>query len=264
MPGFLPRERLGARVLHQATEHPETVRAALAAARRTAGGGRGFLTRRETRLLVAELAHADLIRAESTRVRDGLLAHGIDASRVVMAHPGVDCTRFHPGTRANELTVAFIGTLSLWKGVDVLVDFARRVRGQARVVVIGGPVCPWSRRLVENAGFEFHTDPASLLASAHALILPSVTDGFGYVVLEAMASGAIPFVSPNVGAAEIVRTIHPDLVQPRASFSTAVPELLASLSLSDLSSKARAVASTMERTAQARLAAARVLELLSE
>jgi glycosyltransferase involved in cell wall biosynthesis len=46
---------------------------------------------------------------------------------------------------------------------------------------------------------------SELLRQAVALILPSYSENFGNVVLEAMAEGCPAIVTPEVGAAEIVR-----------------------------------------------------------
>lgn len=260
MPGYLPdRADGGVRVLHQATRHPRQVRAALAAARRGAGGGRGFMTRREMRRLEVELDAADVVRTESRAVADELIAYGVRAERVVVAPPGVDLAHYRPGRPFERLTIAFVGPLSLWKGLDVLAALAEELGTDARVEVVGGPVCPWSRRLAARASFERHLEVAPLLARAHALVLPSATDGFGYVVLEAMASGAVPFVSPEVGAAEIVRRVHEQLVQPRERFAKAVAELVRTLPLPDLAARARAVAEEFDRERMAEQAARQVL-----
>jgi glycosyltransferase involved in cell wall biosynthesis len=80
------------------------------------------------------------------------------------------------------------------------------------------------------------------------------------VVLEAMAAGAVPFVSPEVGAAEIVRTLDARLVQPRATVAEAVPELLERLPLEELGRSARGLAERYERVAMAEQAAGSVLE----
>jgi glycosyltransferase involved in cell wall biosynthesis len=149
--------------------------------------------------------------------------------------------------------------LSLWKGVDILAALGRTLGEDGDVVVAGGPVCPWSRRVTEQARFQSNDDVPALLAGAHALVLPSATDGFGYVVLEAMASGTVPFVSPEVGAAEIVRRLDERLVQPREQFAEAVAELLRSLPLADLATRARAIAEEFERERMADQAARRVL-----
>jgi glycosyltransferase involved in cell wall biosynthesis len=265
MPALLPKmQNGGACVLHQATHHPRHVVAALKAARRAAGGGAGFINRRELRLLEGELARADLVRVESHAIAEELITEGVPRERVLIAYPGVDVARYKPGVRPQRMRVAFVGVLSLWKGVDVLVRLARTLAPTGDVAVIGGPVCPWSRQLVSDAPLRHYEDGvASLLASSHALVLPSASDGFGYVVLEAMAAGAVPFVSPEVGAAEIVRTLDDRLVQPRATFAEAVPELLRSLPLEELALAARGVAEQYERVAMAEQAAEAVLQRIA-
>jgi glycosyltransferase involved in cell wall biosynthesis len=263
MPGCLPGRPSGVRVLHQATEHPAVVLEATRRARARAGGGRGFITGLEARRLVGELARADLIRVESMAIAAQLSARGVDADRVVHAYPGVDLERFRPGARGDRLHVAFVGPLALWKGADVLVELERRLRPSAVVAVVGGPVCPWSRRLLARARFERSNDILSVMATSHYLVLPSVTDGFGYVVLEALASGCVPFVSPHAGAAEVVRRLDPRLVQPLARFAERVPELMRMLPFEDLSRRARSLAGEFEYQAMARASAARVLAAAS-
>jgi glycosyltransferase involved in cell wall biosynthesis len=263
MPGCLPGRPSGVRVLHQATEHPAVVLEATRRAQARARGGRGFITGLEARRLVGELARADLIRVESMAIAAQLTARGVDADRVVHAYPGVDLERFRPRARSDRLRVAFVGALALWKGVDVLVELERRLRPSAVVAVVGGPVCPWSRRLLTRARFERPDDIVSLMATSHYLVLPSVTDGFGYVVLEALASGCVPFVSPHAGAAEVVRRLDPRLVQPLARFVEQVPELMRMLPFEDLSRRARNLAAEFEYQAMARVSAARVLAAAS-
>jgi glycosyltransferase involved in cell wall biosynthesis len=114
-----------------------------------------------------------------------------------------------------------------------------------------------------RARFERSDDISALMATSHYLVLPSVTDGFGYVVLEALASGCVPFVSPHAGAAEVVRRLDPRLVQPLARFAERVPELMRMLPFEDLSRRARKLAAEFEYQAMARVSAARVLAAAS-
>jgi glycosyltransferase involved in cell wall biosynthesis len=263
MPGFMPRGRDSrARIVHAATHHPRVVMTAVAAARRRAGGGTGFMTAAEAELLVDELRRATVVRAESGAVADELRDDAKLRGHVVLAPPGVDLERFAPAPKAQRLTVAFVGTFSLWKGIDVLMELAIRLRGGAEVAAVGGPVDPWSRRLSARTPFVVHSDVPSLLGRAHALVLPSASDGFGYVVLEAMASGAVPFVTPEVGASELVARLDPRLVQPAAEFAANVTELLTSLPLAQLSASARQLACDFEQGAMRHQAAALVLGAL--
>lgn len=258
VPGLLSAGRCRMRVLHQAMHHPRTVRRSLLAAapdpaaRRWA---RRSLPEVEVRKLEAELVLADVIRVESEDVAADLLAHGVPAEKLVRARPGVDIGRFRPGPKPGKLVVAFVGTLELRKGVHLLAELSQVLENNAQLVMCGGPTDPWSRHVAGRIRGSFQNDVASVLAGAHALVLPSVEDGFGYVVLEAMAAGAVPFVTPEVGGAEVVRELDKRLVVPRPSFATSVPELLQTLSLRELGQAARAIGERHERMAMARAAA---------
>jgi glycosyltransferase involved in cell wall biosynthesis len=257
VPGFLPDR--GNRVLHCATFHPYTVREEVERARRRIGGGRGFLTQGEARRLSGEIDAADVVRVESRAVAEDLEGRGIDARKIVYVRPGVDAGHFRPGDKPDKLSVAFVGTFSVWKGIDVLLETAAKLQGIADVRAIGGPVDSFTRRLVANAPLRRASDVTSLLASSHALLLPSVSDGFGYVVLEAMASGAVPFVTPTVGAAELVEQIAPQLVIPAEDYAEAVPELLRSLPMPELARRSRAIAEGLSLEQQATDAIGQVL-----
>jgi glycosyltransferase involved in cell wall biosynthesis len=262
MPGFLPDDGTDStcrRVLHQATRHPQVVLANITRARALAGGGRGFLSRREAALQEDELTRADLIRAESPLVAADLVAHGIPTERIVVASPGVDLRRFQPGAKPSRLLAVHVGPLSLWKGIHLIAETAQRLAPDIDLVLIGGPVCPWSRRVAASIPVPRQTDVPATLGGAHALLLPSFADGFGYVVLEAMASGAVPFVSPEAGAADVVGRLHPDLVVPLEDYVDRVPRLLRELDLDQLGRAARRLAEDYELEAMATRAAASVL-----
>ncbi len=256
MPGGGP-----ATILHHATHYPRIARAVVSQVRRDTGGGATFIGRHELAVLEQGIARADLIRVESELVRDQLLDAGVPDERIVLASPGVDVDRFKPGVPEPTPLVAYVGALSLWKGLDVLAELSRSLAARDMgLEIIGGPVCRWSRRTAEPLVRAAATSVPELLARAHALVLPSVADGFGYVVLEAMASGAVPFVTPAVGAAELVRQIDPSLVIERVDFVDAVPELLATLPIQDLAARARTIAERYERTAMAGHAARELLD----
>jgi glycosyltransferase involved in cell wall biosynthesis len=206
------------------------------------------MTRREAARLEHELSAADVVRVESLAVRDELVSAGVQTERIVHAYPGVDLDRYRPGDSPDRLQVAFVGPLALWKGLDIVSELAGLLRADEVLGVVGGPVCPWSRKVVESMPHIRFTDVRGLLASSQALVLPSASDGFARVVLEAMASETVPFVSPEVGSAEIVSQIDPRLVQPRSVFAEAVTELLRTLPLPTLARRAREVAQEFDRT----------------
>ena len=148
------------------------------------------------------------------------------------------------------------------KGVDILVKLERELRGTATVSVVAGYVCRWSRRLTEDVPFDRQQDAPTVMAQSHVLVMPSASDGFGYVVLEAMASGCVPIVSPDAGASQIARRVDPRLVQPREGFVEATLSLLQTLPLAELSVRAREIAEEYEWSQMASAAAGSILQRL--
>ena len=258
IPGTVPIETgSGVRAMYQATRHPAVEWAALRRGERETGG-RGDMSRAELRRREREIAAADLIHVTSHAVQAEMLEAGVEPERLIHAYHGVDVERFRPAPKAAELRIAFIGPLSLRKGVDVVADLAAGLR-DGTVEAVGGPTCPWSRRISEGARFERGTDVPETLGRCHVLVLPSRSDGFSFVVLEAMASGAVPIVTPEVGASEIVRSLDERLVIPRQEFAEATVELLPRLDLPALSAAARELAERFDRRRTSRLLAATLL-----
>jgi glycosyltransferase involved in cell wall biosynthesis len=260
VPGALPLGGGGGiRVIHQATRHPALERAALRRGERETGG-RGDMSAAELRRRLRELERADLVHVTSRAVLEELAEAGLPRERLVHSYLGVDLDRFRPGPKHERLTIAFVGPLSLRKGVDAVAELAARLGPGAAVEVVGGPTCPWSRRLGERASFVRRDSVPETLAAAHCLVLPSRSDGFSYAVLEALASGAVPIVTPEVGAAELVRRLDPRLVIDFDGFAEATAALLPTLDFERLGAEARALAEQFDRRRTGPAAAAAVLE----
>lgn len=142
------------------------------------------------------------VPTEALRVR--LAARGYGATAVVPR--GVDTTLFHPARRSTALrarwgagpqtlVAAYVGRLAPEKNPELLLAAycAMRQRGDVRLVVVGdGPLRDdprWEDAGIVRAGARRGDDLAAHYASADVFLFPSLTETFGNVVLEAMASG---------------------------------------------------------------------------
>lgn len=91
------------------------------------------------------LRMADRIFSSSDCSRDWCAReYGIDAANVPTIHTGVDVELFRPlgGSGSEQLTIVFVGNLSLNKGVGVLADAALRLVLEfpsLRVKLLGSP-----------------------------------------------------------------------------------------------------------------------------
>jgi N-acetyl-alpha-D-glucosaminyl L-malate synthase BshA len=111
-------------------------------------------------------------------------------------------------TSAQQLTLMHISNFRPLKRTDDVVRIFARVREtvDARLVLVGdGPEYGRTRELVDSLGLSdvvryvgVVDEVAPLLRAADVLLLPSETESFGLVALEAMASG-VPVVASDVG-----------------------------------------------------------------
>lgn len=136
---------------------------------------------------------------------------------------GVDTQLFDPARRSAALraswgvgeaglAVLYIGRVAPEKNLDLLVQAyqaSKRVRPDARLVVVGeGPALSGLQAAhpeIVFCGARRGEDLAAHYASADVFLFPSLTETFGNVLLEAMASGLACVAFDYAAAAEHVR-----------------------------------------------------------
>lgn len=111
-----------------------------------------------------------------------------------------------------EPVVAFVGRLVLEKGLEAFAGTLDALRAQDvphRALVVGdGPERAWMQQRLPSAvfaGFQTGEALARAYASSDIFLNPSVTETFGNVTLEAMASGVPAVCADATGARSLVR-----------------------------------------------------------
>ena len=189
----------------------------------------------------------DAIVAPSESMADVLRAQGMNGN-IALWSRGVDREIFDPSRRDLEwrrslgiadtdVAIGFLGRLVMEKGLDVFSDTvaALTVRGVPhKVLVVGeGPAGDWFRERLPGAsfvGFQGGPDLARAVASMDLLLNPSVTETFGNVTLEAMASGIPVIAARATGSTSLVADgVTGVLVEPSdiAGFADAVAAYVA-------------------------------------
>lgn len=168
------------------------------------------------------LKNASSITIVSDQLRDDLLkikdfnVHDIK-NKIRVVSMGVNVRDFGKGYRVENFfnqgdskVVLFVGRLAEKKGVSYLIDAMKNI--DAKLIIVGdGPL----RKQLESQSLQYkekvvflgsksHEELKTIYASADVFVAPSITakdgdkEGFGLVILEAMASG-LPVVGSNSG-----------------------------------------------------------------
>jgi glycosyltransferase involved in cell wall biosynthesis len=178
---------------------------------------------------------------------------GWPLSRVVVIPNGVDEPTLCDGEISMDVNriaaaqplVLFLGRLSWKKGLDRLLHGFACTRS-GKLAIVGTDDEALSPRLMRLAGDlrikdRVHFLPRPILgsekerlfAAARLFVLSSYSENFGNTVLEAMRRGVPVVVTPEVGAAEIVRDSGGGLVVPGdpASLGAAIDRLTSDMNL---------------------------------
>jgi glycosyltransferase involved in cell wall biosynthesis len=174
-----------------------------------------------------EIALADVIIANSSLTARSHIAAGADPAKILAvplaAPPPIAEVADDARARARPLKAIWAGTFSLRKGAHYLIE-AWRLLGageKARLEVYGQPQVPPRLGAATPGNVTFHGSvPKPVLfqayQSADVLVFPTLSDGFGLVVTEAMAHGLPVITTDRAGAADLV---SPDngLIVPAAN-----------------------------------------------
>ncbi len=170
---------------------------------------------------VRALQRCSVVFAQTPYEAGKLAELGIDDSKIRLAGVGVDPSevtggdgrRFRERYGLSGFLVGFLGTAAFEKGaIHLLEAMARlRARGHSAQVVFAGPVMSdFQRRATELVGARGlvlgHVDTDTkrdFLAAIDVLAMPSRTEAFGIVYLEAWANGK-PVVGARAGAVTTV------------------------------------------------------------
>lgn len=171
--------------------------------------------------------------SESTR-QDAMRKLGIAPERICTIHSGVaDSFYDPPGALVDEVRVRyglqrpfvlFVGTIEPRKNIDLLLDAFESLPQSLRdeyELAIAGPVGWASKatvarlRLVRYLGYIPEPDLAPLTAAADVFVYPSLYEGFGFPVAQAMAAG-VAVITSDVSSLPEVAGDAAVLVDPRS------------------------------------------------
>ncbi|MDF2954695.1 glycosyltransferase family 4 protein [Candidatus Alkanophaga liquidiphilum] len=188
------------------------------------------------RLASMNVAVSEIVKRQLTEVLGA--GHG----RVVVIPNGINPKPFESISVEKQYgRILYVGRLEQHKRVDVLIRAYKRLKRslpEAELIIVGeGPQSKYLRELskrleidVKFYGFMPRERLVALMKSAWAFVLPSVREGQGIVLLEAMAAGTPPVAvaAKDSGVVDVVRHEYNGLLASESleSLESAIKRLL--------------------------------------
>ena len=165
----------------------------------------------------SEFKNAKKIIVLSDIAKKSMINLGIEKKKISILNCGVDNNFFIPKKvkKFDKFTIVFCGSLSPRKGVHNLIESFKLANiSSSQLLILGAKsrskdydkyLKSISTNNVKFYGSIAQSNLSDTLSKCHLFVLPSLADGFGLVVLQAISSGLPVIVSSNVGAADVIR-----------------------------------------------------------
>lgn len=157
---------------------------------------------------------ADAITVPSTYSLQSFVEMGVPRSKMHLIPYGVRLESFArvADPAPDTFEVIYIGAVNLYKGFPYLLEAFAKLRHPKKRLRMVGLVADEMRPLLEklpreNVEFLGHVPQLQLkelLSRSHVLVLPSIDDGFGMVMNQAMACGCPVIASTHTGAPDLL------------------------------------------------------------
>jgi alpha-maltose-1-phosphate synthase len=164
----------------------------------------------------SEYAAADCVTVPSNFAMRSFVDAGVVQSKLKRVPYGVDLSRFEPTGRPDpeRFDILFIGAMNLRKGLPYLMDAYRKlVHPRKSLTFVGSTSVELISHLKKRGAWEDdtrvvgpmpQTELKKIISKSHVMVLPSIEDGFGMVLAQAMACGCPVIGSRNTGTEDIL------------------------------------------------------------
>ena len=160
-----------------------------------------------------EVKLADIIHTASSLTKTSLIANGYSPENIITvplgSPPAISDTAL-PNSLSSPLKFIYAGPVSVRKGAHYLLDAWNllNVGSQAELHLYGIPLLP-DRYFDHHDDIVVHgsvtkTELITAYQQSAILVFPTLCDGFGMVVVEALANGLPVITTHNAGAADLI------------------------------------------------------------
>lgn len=152
--------------------------------------------------------------ANSKYIKKIAIREGAKPENTFVVYNSVDTQIFHPnGNKTKDIDILYFGRLSIEKGVNILIEATRYLLKKRKILIIGdGPLrknieiqAQHTKHEIIFKGWVEHNLLPQFICRAKVVVVPSLSEPQGVVVIEAMACG-VPVIGTNIGGI-------PDMIQ---------------------------------------------------
>lgn len=176
----------------------------------------------------------DIILVPSTWVKQSLLKYGdgIDESKIIIQRYGLDSVLSPPArpikSSTSKLKLLYVGLITFRKGVIYLLEATKKLQEHGiniELHLVGKIDTLYFPIIQEYLGLSYvihepHVPNQSMLdfmSGFDILVMPSLEDGFGVVVSEALSVGLPAIVTNTCGASDLIENMKNGIVIESAS-----------------------------------------------
>lgn len=161
---------------------------------------------------------ADRIMTPSRAAVDSFVSSGTAPEKMLNVHFGVDTEMFHPMNAREEqpkrpFRVLYVGRLELLKGLPYLLEAWQVAKLEDAELLLVGRRLPEIEPVLQKYASDNvrvmkevpRNQLPALYNNADVLVFPTLCDGFGIVMLEAMACGLPVIATTNCGGSDCIK-----------------------------------------------------------
>ena len=155
---------------------------------------------------LSEYKEADLISVPSKFAYNTFIKEGINKKKLFLNPLGVNLKRFKPRQKqkSTKFIVLYVGQVSIRKGTFHIKN--------KELIIIGAIEKKIKKKFFKYLSNEIkhilyikNSELSQYYSNANIFVLPSIEDGFGYVLTEALACGCPVIATTNTGASSIFK-----------------------------------------------------------
>jgi alpha-maltose-1-phosphate synthase len=158
---------------------------------------------------------ADFILVASQFVKNSCVANGMDPQKIFVVPYGAELGSFPPKKVNNTppkrpFRALFVGRIEQRKGISYLLDAFKQIASPEIELWLCGNMLVQNMVLQQykgtyrHLGFVPHSQLAEIYQQVDVLVFPSLVEGYGLVILEAMAAGLPVIATSHTGGPDII------------------------------------------------------------